>query len=207
MRVLIPLAALAALLTSVGVASAVCPGREVLLEDTFDALKPTWGEAGDALKVDGGQLIVAPASGTYSFLASTSGLYDDLDMCVTVTTIKSVDPTAAVAGIIFWYDDANNFYSLQVAPNGKASVWRRQRGKWLAQVKWQDAGVNSGDGISNELRVTTVGGDATVYVNGARFATLAGSPPDKGQQVGLLAFSPEQGTASFAFDDFRVTKP
>jgi len=207
MRALIPLAALAALVTSVCAASAVCPGRDVLLEDKFDALKPTWGVESDALKVEGGQLLVAPPSGTYAFLASTSGLYDDLDMCVTVTTIKGVDPTTAVAGIIFWYSDANNFYSLQVAPNGKASVWRRQRGKWLAQVDWQSGGVNSGDGISNELRVTTVGGDATVYVNGARFASVAGTPPDKGQQVGLLAFSPEQGTARFAFDDLRVTKP
>ena len=110
---------------------------------------------------------------------------------------------------IFWYEDENNFYVFEIAPNAKASVWRRQRGKWLAQVKWKDAEAgNAGDGASNELKVTTVGGDATFYVNGAEFAKLSdGAPPDKGQQIGLLAASPEAGDASFAFDDLKVTKP
>jgi hypothetical protein len=67
--------------------------------------------------------------------------------------------------------------------------------------------VNPGDGATNELRVTTVGSIATFYINGSKFQTLMGSPPDKGQQVGLMAFSPEAGAARFAFDDFRVTKP
>ena len=50
---------------------------------------------------------------------------------------------------IFWYEDVNNFYVFEIAPNGKASVWRRQRGKWLAQVDWQDAAnANKGDGAS-----------------------------------------------------------
>ena len=62
-------------------------------------------------------------------------------------------------------------------------MWRRQRGRWLAQVKWTDASVNTGDGTTNELRVTTVGGNATFYLNGTRFQTLTGTPPEKGQQI------------------------
>ena len=87
-----------------------------------------------------------PRSGTYNWIANNSGLYDDIDMCVTVTTVKGVDPVNAFAGIVFWYSGVNDFYALEIAPNGKASVWRRQRGKWLQQVKWTDAGVNAGDG-------------------------------------------------------------
>jgi hypothetical protein len=190
-----------------GAANAVCPSRDVLFQDSFDALKPTWGNPTDAVNVANGQLVLTPPSGTYSWIANNAGLYDDLDMCVTVTTVKGVDPVNAIAGIVFWYMDVNDFYALEIAPNGKSSVWRRQRGKWLAQIAWADAQVNMGDGATNELRVTTVGNNATFYLNGTKFNTLSGTPPDKGQQIGLMAVSPETGTASFAFDDLRVTKP
>jgi hypothetical protein len=201
--------AIAAVLASATAAEAVCPGLDVLFEDKFDGLKPTWGEASQSEKVDNGQFVLTPPSGTYVWVANTAGLYDDIDACVTVTTIAGVDPTEAKAGLMFWYEDENNFYVFEIAPNAKASVWRRQRGKWLAQVKWKDAEAgNAGDGASNELKVTTVGGDATFSVNGAEFAKLSdGSPPEKGQQIGLLAASPEAGDASFAFDDLKVTKP
>ena len=201
--------AIAAVLASATAAEAVCPGLDVLFEDKFDGLKPTWGEASTSEKVANGQFVLAPPSGTYVWVANTAGLYDDIDACVTVTTIAGVDPTEAKAGLMFWYEDENNFYVFEIAPNAKASVWRRQRGKWLAQVKWKDAdAANTGDGASNELKVSTVGSDATFYVNGAEFAKLTdGALPDKGQQIGLLAASPEAGDASFAFDDLRVTKP
>jgi hypothetical protein len=179
----------------------------VLFEDRFDALRTTWGDATDAVKVESGQLILAPPSGTALWRASSASLYDDIDMCVTVTTVRGVDPASAIAGLIFWYSGLNDFYALEIAPNGKASVWRRQRGRWLIQVRWSDAQVNTGDGTTNELRVTTVGSNATFYLNGTRFGTLTGSPPEKGQQVGLMVTSPEAGTARFAFDDLRVTKP
>jgi hypothetical protein len=200
---------LALLLSAVGAdsARAVCPGRDVLLQDGFDVLRPTWVTFGQGLSASNGQLVVNPPSGTYTWTASNAGIYDDVDMCVTVTTVKGVDPASAIAGMVFWYMDVNDFYALEIAPNGKASVWRRQRGKWLTQIPWSDSGANMGDGASNELRVTTVGSNATFYVNGTKFNTLAGTPPDKGQQIGLLAVSPEAGTATFSFDDLRVTKP
>jgi hypothetical protein len=200
--------AAAIIVASANTAHAVCPGLDVLFEDRFDDMKPTWGEARDGIKADAGQLVIAPASGTYLWVANSAGLYDDVDMCVTVTTMTAAEPVDAKAGLVFWYEDVNNFYVFEMAPNGKASVWRRQRGKWLEQVDWRDAeAANTGDGVSNELRVTTAGADATFYLNGTRFATLEGSPPEPGQQIGFLVASPEAGEARFAFDDLRVTKP
>jgi hypothetical protein len=125
-----------------------------------------------------------------------------------MTTIAGVEPIDAKAGIIFWYIDLNNFYVFELAPNGKASVWRRQRGKWLAQVNWQDAeGATEGDGGVNELRVTTIGSEATFAINDKPFKQITGSPPDNGQQIGIFAASPEKGPATFAFDSLVVMKP
>lgn len=202
--------AFAALLVvaAAGPAAAVCPGLNVVFEDHFDALKPTWGEATDAIKIENSQLVLTPPSGTYAWVTNNAGVYDDVDMCVTVITVKGGDATQSKAGPIFWYTDVNNFYVFEIAPNGRASVWRRQRGKWLAQVEWHDAeGANKDDGGINELRVTTVGSDATLYVNGNEFNKVTGSPPDNGQQIGLFAGSPDNAAAVFAFDDLKVTGP
>lgn len=195
-------------LAGLGPAAAVCPGLDVLFADTFDSLQPTWGQASATVKIDAGQLVLTPAVGTYVWVTNNAGVYDDIDMCVNVTTVAGVDPTEAKAGPIFWYTDINNFYVFELAPNGKASVWRRQRGKWLAQVNWQDApSANKGDGATNELRVTTTGDDAVFYVNGTEFKKVSGSAPDNGQQIGLFAGSPEKDAATFAFDDLKATKP
>jgi hypothetical protein len=189
-------------------AAAVCPGPTVLYQDNFAELQPTWGQPTDTVKAANGVLNLIPAVGNYTWAVNNAGVYDDLDMCVTVTPVTSIDPTEAKAGLIFWYEDINNFYVFELAPNGKASVWRRQRGKWLPQIDWQDAtNANKGDGVSNELRVTTVGDDATFYVNGTQFKKLTGSAPDKGQQIGLFAGSPDKAAATFTFDDLKVTKP
>jgi hypothetical protein len=188
--------------------AAACQGTAILFQDSFERLQPTWGEASDFFKVVDGQLEIAPAADSYQWAANSANLYDDIDMCVTMTTIEEVDAVEAKAGLIFWYVDVNNFYVFELAPNGMASVWRRQRGKWLAQVNWRDAeGANKGNGAINELRVTTVGSDASFYVNGNEFEELEGSPPENGQQVGLFAASPPSAPARFGFDNLKVTKP
>jgi hypothetical protein len=188
--------------------SAACHGTTILFQDSFERLQPTWGDATDSLKVVNNQLVVTPPADTSSWAANSANLYDDIDMCVTMTTIAGIEPAEAKAGLIFWYVDVNNFYVFEMAPNGKASVWRRQRGKWLAQVNWKEAkGANQGDGAINELRVTTVGSEATFYVNDTQFQQVTGSPPDNGQQIGVFAWSPPSGAASFGFDNLTVTKP
>jgi hypothetical protein len=196
------------MLAGAGPAAAVCPGLEVLYQDSFDQLQPTWGEPSAAVKAEGGALTLSPPVGSYVWVVNSAGTYDNVDMCVSVTTMSGKDATQAKAGPIFWYQDVNNFYAFELAPNGRASVWRRQRGKWLAQVDWQDvASANKGDNATNEMRVTTVGDDATFYVNGTQFKKLSGSAPDGGQQIGLFAGSADKDAAVFSFDDLKVTKP
>jgi hypothetical protein len=207
MRLLRLLAASVAMLLA-GPALAACDAPTVLFADSFDKLQPTWGEATDTLKVADGRLVVSPPAEQYFWAPNTAGLYDDIDLCVNVTTVTGVDPVDAKVGVVFWYVDVNNFYVFEIAPNGKASVWRRQRGKWLSQVNWQNAeGANQGDGAVNALEVQTAGSQATLSVNGTQFKQLTGSAPDNGQQIGILAVSPAKGAATFAFDDLKVVLP
>lgn len=194
MRGIRPLLAALVLVLSAGGAWAVCPGLTVQFEDRFDTFKPSWGDPSADVKVENGNMILAPASGTYDWRANSAALYGDIDMCVSVTTLTAVQPMDAKAGLLFWYDDVNNFYVFEIAPNGRASVWRRQNGKWLAQVKWADvASVNKDDGAINELRVTTTGSDAVFYVNGTEFNKISGSPPKRASRSACSPLRPMRG--------------
>lgn len=208
MRLSWPAAALAIWLAPASAALAACPGTTVLFQDGFDSLQPTWGEASEAFKVENGQLVASPPAESDFWRANTAGVYDAVEMCATLTTVAGVAPDEAKAGLVFWFVDVNNFYVFEFAPNGKASVWRRQRGKWLAQVGWKEAeGANAGDGATNELRVATSDKGATLFVNDRQFAELKADPPEKGQQIGVFAASPAAGPARFAFDDLKVLRP
>ncbi|MHA1554969.1 MAG: hypothetical protein ACTSU0_11230 [Alphaproteobacteria bacterium] len=196
------------LMGTIGAAEAVCPGLDILLEDEFEQLASPWGAPDGQFLVEDGSLVVTPGSGTDYWREHAGGVYDDIDMCLTVTVRRGIDPTEAKAGVIFWYQDVNNFYVLQIAPNRMASVWRRQRGKWLEQLPWQRVEVaNAGDGGVNELRVTTVDDMATFFVNGSNIGEVAGTPPDPGQQIGIFTSSPVKGRAIFSFDSLRLTRP
>jgi hypothetical protein len=196
------------LLASGSTAFAACEGSAVLFEDRFDALQPTWGEPSEILRTEENRLVVTPEPDSYFWVTNQASVYDDIDMCVALTTVTGVDPEDSKAGLLFWYIDSNNFYVLEIAPNGKASVWRRQRGKWLEQVEWKDVnGMNSGDDATNELRIVTKGSHAVFYINDMEFAELNGVAPDNGQQIGVFAVSPEAGVARFAFDNLKITRP
>ena len=196
------------LFSSGNAAFAACEGKSILFEDGFERLQPTWGEANDSFKVEGKRLLIEPEPDGVIWRTNQASLYDDIDMCVAMTTILGVEPDNTEAGLLFWYIDENNFYALEQAPNGKASVWRRQRGKWLVQVEWQDVeGVHAGDNSINELRVVTRGDRAKVYVNETEFAEFTGIAPNDGQLIGVFATSPEIGSARYAFDNLKITRP
>ena len=189
-------------------ARADCTGTTILFQDNFESLQPSWGGATADFTVAAGHLVLSPRADDVLFVANNAGLYDDVDLCASVTTVMGVSPEDAKAGLVFWYVDINNFYSFEVAPNGKASVWRRQRGKWLPQVKWADAaGANAGDGAVNLLEVKTIGSEAQFFINNKPFSKITGSPPENGQGIGVFAASPASGAARFLVDDLKVIKP
>lgn len=196
------------LLASGNSALAACGGGAILFEDRFETLQPTWGTPSESFKAEGGQLVVAPEAASYFWAANQASLYDDIDLCVAMTTVAGVEPEDVKAGVAFWYTDTNNFYVFEFSPNGQASVWRRQRGEWLEQIAWQEVeGARDGDGAVNELRVVTKGNQATVYLNETEVGQFKGVAPNNGQRIGVFVASPEAGAARFTFDNLKITRP
>jgi hypothetical protein len=202
------LAVLMALSVGSTEAALACQGTEVLFEDSFATLDPTWGTADDAFFIEDGQLTIMPGYDEYYSALNTMGTYEDIDLCFNLEAIKADPEGNSFAGLIFWAIDYDNYYYVVVTAEQSIGVFRRQRGRVLPQLRWAtfDA-LKPGNGVVNELRVMTLGNAATIYVNGQEYGTIKGQPPSDGQQIGVRATSPRNDRAVWGFDDIRISAP
>ena len=60
---------------------------------------------------------------------NSASIYDDADVCAEVTNVEVSNPGNSFVGLLFWYVDDKNFYSLEIDADGYASIWRRQNGQ------------------------------------------------------------------------------
>ena len=207
MRLTIVALAAAVSMSPAGAALA-CEGSQVLYEDTFETLDPTWGTADDAFFLDENRLTIMPGYDEYYSALNTIGTYEDIDLCVNLEAVKADPEGNSFAGIIFWAIDYDNYYYVVITAEQSIGVFRRQRGRVLPQLRWTtfDA-LNRGNGVGNALRIVTLGNTATFYVNGQQYGTIKGQPPADGQQIGVRATSPRNDRAIWAFDDVKITAP
>jgi hypothetical protein len=185
-----------------------CQGSQVLFEDSFATLEPTWGTADDAFFIEDGQLVIMPGYDEYYSALNTTGTYEDIDLCFNLEAIKADPEGNSFAGVIFWAIDYDNYYYVVVTAEQSIGVFRRQRGRVLPQLRWATFDVlKPGNGMVNEIRVVTLGNSATIFVNGTEYGTIKGQPPSDGQQIGVRATSPRNDRAIWAYDDVKITVP
>jgi hypothetical protein len=185
-----------------------CQGNQVLFEDDFVRLDPTWGDADDAFYLRDGKLVINPGYDEFYSALNTMGLYDDIDFCVKLTPVNADPEGNSFAGVMFWAIDYDNYYYVVVTAEQSIGIFRRQRKRVLPQLRWTTfEALKPGNAAENEIRVVTVGNAATIYVNGQEYATIRGQPPAEGQQIGLRATSPRNERAVWTFDDVKVTVP
>jgi hypothetical protein len=200
-------AGLACFLASGGAAMAACKATpDSLFTDQFNKLDDAWGNY-ENYDVEDGKLVIKPPAGYNTSTINNTSLYDEVDICVEMSAEAPV-AEGSCGSIIFWAVDFDNYYSFQVSTEGQASFWRRQRGRWLNQVSWQDAaGAEKGATVINELRLITSGKTARLYINGKLFKEVKGQPPKDGSLIGLLACSPNEASARITFDNLVVNTP
>ena len=88
-------------------------GGDVLYEDNFTNLDPSWGTPGEILSVKEGKLVLKPALNTTQSVLNQSNVFDDADTEVTIT-LSSGDPIVP-GGLIFWAKDYGNFKLMSAA--------------------------------------------------------------------------------------------
>lgn len=203
------LLALVAMMLTAGVTAAkACGNGKVIFEDKFGTLDPSWGNASEDMKVENGALVLKPDTGGSWTAVSQSDFYGDAAICVDAT-VTNGDPENSYSSILFWYQDDDNSYDYGFWPNGKVSVERESKGKFLYPVSSTAVpAMKKGLGQTNTLEVETKGSKVTIYVNGTKVAEFNGKSPEGGGKVGLISVSPDTGDRTVTkFTNFIVAEP
>src|SRR5580704_14298332 len=178
-------------------------GGDILYEDDFTNLDPSWGTPGDILSVKDGKLILKPALNTTQSVLNQSNVFDDADIQVEVT-LSSGDPIVA-GGLIFWAKDYSNFYCLCIDGKGSFKISHFVTDRWLTPVGWTESdAINKGVAQANKLRVVTKGRQATAFINDQQVVTINGQPPQGGGCVGVSGGSAQDLQNTWQFASLRV---
>ena len=178
-------------------------GGDILYEDDFTNLDPSWGTPGDILSVKDGKLVLKPALNTTQSVLNQSNVFDDADIQVEVT-LSAGDPVVA-GGLIFWAKDYTNFYCLCIDANGSFKISHFVTDRWLTPVGWTESdAVKKGVGQANKLRVVTKGRQATAFINDQQVITINGQPPQGGGCVGVSGGSAQDSQNTWQFANLRV---
>ncbi|MBV8329660.1 MAG: extracellular solute-binding protein, partial [Verrucomicrobia bacterium] len=176
---------------------------DVLYEDDFTNLDPSWGTPGDILSVKNGNLVLKPAVNTTQSVINEANVFEDADIELNVR-LSSGDASLP-GGLIFWARDYTNFYCFSIAANGSFKISHFVTDRWLTPVRWTPSkAINSGIGQINKLRVVTRGRQAIAYINDKEVVTITGQPPQGGGCVGVSGGSAQDTQNTWEFASLRV---
>ncbi len=176
---------------------------EILYEDEFTNLDPSWGIPGERLSVENGKLTLKPAPDTTQSILNQANVFGDADIRVEV--ILPAGDVTIPGGLIFWAKDHSNFYCLCIDAAGYFKISRYVTDRWLQPVGWiKHEAINKGIGEVNKLRVVTQGHQATAYINDKQVATFTGQPPQGGGCIGVSGGSPEDAQNTWQFTNLQV---
>jgi hypothetical protein len=184
-----------------------CKGPKVLFEDDFKEADPGW-PIDDSIAIASGHLQVRSPAGEVRGVMYSGATFEDADMCVDVAVTAARDPTAVVGGLVFWYDDWDNFWALLFSPEGSATVYRVQKKKALNPVTWRKAAaIKTEPNAVTSLRIAIKGTALSTFINDRPFAAFKGQPPEGGGLVGFWASSEPGAPNTFTSSNFKLTTP
>ena len=186
--------------------SFACQGDKVLLAEDFAQADASWGAQTNNFAIkDGAAVIKADSQRGYKAL-DNAFLFDDADICVTVTALDIGKPEASAAGLAFWAQDYRNAYFLLLAANGYYKIGRMIDGAWVnAPLDWtQSDAIVQGVNKPNTLRLTIKGQSLSVSINGKPGAVLRAQSPETSSLIGLYAESADK-VDTWKFNDLKVT--
>jgi len=130
-----------------------------------------------------------------------------VDTQVEVLATRDGGPDSSEFGILCRYQDADNFYLLEMSNDGFAAIYKQLAGDWVELRPWQASdAIHTGDGAVNQMRADCVGDQLALYANGV-LAAEARDPDFTSGDVGLQVGTFDDPGANILFDDFVVRQP
>lgn len=106
-------------------------------------------------------------------------------------------------GVLCRYQDADNFYALEVSEDGYYTIWKYVNGAQTVLIEWTISDLIATDSRPFELNATCNGAQLSVGINGKMLATVTDTEFTSGE-VGLIAGTYNNGGLVVSFDNFEV---
>jgi hypothetical protein len=177
-----------------------------LFEDDFSDPTSGWAVYSDAeVKMgyeDGEYSILVKGQNLIAWsLNERAGTFKDFILEVDARQVSGPDNNDY--GLLFRYQDEDNFYSFGVSGDGYYSLYKKVRGEWVAIVDWtESAYVNKGRS-TNRLKVVAKGPEISLYVNDHFLTKVQDESIDEGY-IGIYAGTFDEPYVHAHFDDLSV---
>jgi hypothetical protein len=192
-----------ALFFTAGAARADCNADGALYADDFEFLDGSWGDADDHFYTEGGSAVVKDWVERVNFATQNPGA----NICVDATIVEAPKPDESPIGLIFWWQDWDNFYYAWYWATGSVAVNRMVKGKYVNVLQTQTLALKKDVGATNHLEIDVRPKDATLFINGTQVTRFRGVQPKDGGVVGLIAISADGAPGTYKFDNFVVSAP
>jgi serine/threonine protein kinase len=112
-------------------------------------------------------------------------------------------------GVIFRYQDTNNYNVFAVDGAGRFSLWTRQNGQWRelrgAESNWSESPVIQPMGRSNIITLNVYEDSISGYVNGTRLVFMTDTTFADGA-VGIYMATPSNGQANISVETYTLSQ-
>jgi hypothetical protein len=190
-----------------------CNEEGTLLNDDFEGEKQCgwilYEGRGVTTRIEEGVLRLSNSLSGEIAWANAGKDFDDIIIDVETTQVSGPDDNAY--GVLCRYQNPENFYVFLISGDGHYAIGKYQSGN--SQVQYLSGEgqyvysevINQGQS-SNQLRVSCVGNELSLSVNGVTLETVT-DPTFVIGDIGLGANTFQPGTAVIDFDNVRVIAP
>ncbi|MCL5025257.1 MAG: hypothetical protein M1531_02010 [Chloroflexi bacterium] len=206
---LLPAIILAALLLPAAAVAADPPEYtletgDLLFSDDFKANANHWSTKAsqDSQRFfEDGTYRIAVSKGDWMAWSNLPEEYTDFVLQVEASAIEG---TKAVYGILFRYQDEDNFYRLNVSSEDTYRFDKKTNGKWIATPWWRSSPSINQDGSPNVLKLVAKGNTFGFYANDTLLAIHVDDTFDSGK-IALFAGTLKDGAnVQVRFDNLNV---
>jgi hypothetical protein len=177
------------------------------LSDNFTRPTGLWtvDTGRDALRtIATGQLTVRvpePELFRWSTLQGADGFSD---FYAEVDAAEEAGPADAMLGIIFRYEDIDNFYAFVIRADGWYALLKYLDGEVSRPIDWGESTVlETGDGAANKLGVLADGSEISIYANAVELGRVQ-DPNFVQGQIALVGGTNKEGNLVTSFDNFGL---
>lgn len=137
-------------------------------------------------------------------LAWSSTQLEAADFYLEAATVLVDGPLNNEFGVIFRYQDDDNFYSYSISSDGYYRLDRKLDGEWTALASWtENSAINTGENSFNMLGLLAEGDEITLLVNDVLLTSVVDATFADGG-IGPTVGSYEDAGVEIAYDDLML---